>query len=199
MIQTVIFDLGDVLVNVLYNRPFGRLKERFPSVSVDRVRDFAFNSEWTEKLDLGLVNGREFHKAFREFVGEVFSYDYFKKIWQEMFSPIRPMINLLPELKKNYRLVMLSNTDPLHIEYIEKAFGFFHYFEHLIFSYDVGMVKPDAGIFRFALEKAGCEAWEAVFVDDNLKNVETAREVGLIGIHFRGYEAFIDDWNKLIS
>ena len=196
MIKTAIFDLGDVFVNVETERPVRALRERFPSISEERIRESAYRADMTRRFELGEVDNRTFYQYFRQALGEDFSYDFFEKTWQEMFTPIQPMIDLLPELKKRYRLVALSNTDALHIAYIEKMYGFLHLFDAHVYSYEVGLLKPDPAIYLIALERADTVPQEVVYIDDKLENVRAAMNIGMEGIHFRGFDMFISEWES---
>lgn len=197
MIKTAIFDLGDVFVNVETGRPVRGLRERFPWISEEKIRECAYHSGMTRRFELGQVDGRTFCHYFRKSMGEDFSYDFFEKTWQEMFTPIREMIDLLPELKKRYRLVVLSNTDALHIEYIEKEYGFLHHFDSQVFSYEVGLLKPDPAIYRIALERSDTAPHEAVYINDKLENVQAAIALGMEGIQYTGFDRFIEEWGKV--
>ena len=197
MLNTILFDLGNVLVDVDSQRPVSRLKQRFPSISEQKILTFFDHSDLCDQFQTGRVSPHVFYEGVRNAMGEDFTYDYFKQIWQEMFSPIRPMIDLLPDLKSRYQLVLLSNTDELHVEYIDRHYGFFHFFDHLIFSYEVGFLKPGEKIFQIALEKSQSSPEQCVFIDDLEKNVRTAVRLGMRGIHFKGYDRFVQDWNGL--
>ena len=109
------------------------------------------------------------------------------------------MIDLLPKLEKDYILALLSNTDELHIEYIRDEYQFFHHFDHLIFSYEVGLAKPDEAIFRIALGRCDSMPSECVYVDDLRENVQAAAGLGMKGIHFQGYERFVQEWKQVID
>ena len=197
MLNTILFDLGNVLVEVDSDRPVSRLKQRFPSISEQRIWSFFDHSDLCLQFQTGKVSSHVFYEGFRDAMGEDFSYDYFKHTWQDMFSPIRPMIHLLQDLRARYRLVLLSNTDELHAEYIGRQYGFYHYFHHLIFSYEVGCLKPGKQIFQIALETSQSDPRQCVFIDDLEKNVQTAVSMGMRGIQFKGYDGFVQDWNGL--
>ncbi len=197
MLNTILFDLGNVLVDVDSQRPVSRLKQRFPSISEQRIWAFFEHSDLCLQFQTGKVSSHVFYEGFRSAVGEDLSYNYFKQLWQDMFSPIRPMIDLLPDLRARYRLVLLSNTDELHAEYIGRQYDFYDYFHHLIFSYEVGYLKPGKEIFQIALETSHSDPERSIFIDDLEKNVQTAVSMGMRGIPFKGYERFVQDWNEL--
>jgi len=199
MIETAIFDLGDVFVKVDSDRSVRRLCQRFRRISEKALLKYITNSGLQHRFERGQIDGRTFYDELRKESGEDFSYDYFIEIWQEIFDPIHPMIDLLPDLKERFQLVLLSNTDELHIEYIREQYGFFHHFDHLIFSYEVGLLKPGVEIFRFAIQRSKSLPEECVFVDDLLENIQAAKGLGIKGIHFKGYDHFVQEWKKLVG
>ena len=199
MIKTVIFDLGDVFVNVHPGWAISQLKEQVSHIQETEILEFFNHSDLQDRYQKGLISSNYFYEKVKEYIGGDFSFDYFRTVWQEMFSPIRPMIDLLPKLEKDYILALLSNTDELHIEYIRDEYQFFHHFDHLIFSYEVGLAKPDEAIFRIALGRCDSMPSECVYVDDLRENVQAAAGLGMKGIHFQGYERFVQEWKQVID
>ena len=70
------------------------------------------------------------------------------------------------------------------MEYIEKHFPFFHYFDTIIYSYEVGMIKPDKAIFCYALDQIQSSAEECAFIDDTVENVLSAEALGIRSFQF---------------
>ena len=92
---------------------------------------------------------------------------------------------MLLELKKKFKILMLSNTNPLHIE-VSAAREFARvdktkndFFDKCYLSYEMGMVKPNADIFEALLYDAGVKAGKCLFLDDGLRNIETAQKLGI--------------------
>jgi len=114
------------------------------------------------------------------------SYGEFRDAWNRVLDPelILPE-NLFIQLGARCRLALLSNTDPIHAECLERRFGFGRHFPVRIYSCQVGMTKPSPAIYRLALESLGVAASEAVYVDDIQEFVEAARQMGVDAIHFK--------------
>jgi len=87
------------------------------------------------------------------------------------------------------RLIVVSNTCPPHVEWIGRKWDLLERFDALVFSYEVGAMKPGPEIYRAAIEVSGCEPAECFFVDDLPENVEAARALGLAGTVFIGVES----------
>jgi HAD superfamily hydrolase (TIGR01509 family) len=81
-------------------------------------------------------------------------------------------------------LWIISNTNKLHFDFLRDRFPFFGFFKGFVLSHEVGAMKPDPRIFREALARAGSKASESLFVDDQLVNVEAARELGIEAFQF---------------
>lgn len=91
---------------------------------------------------------------------------------------------LLQDLASRYRLLALSNTNPIHFEMIQNAYPLLRHFHEFVLSYEVRAAKPEARIYRAAIARAQCEAQECFFVDDLAGNVEAAREHGIDAVQF---------------
>ena len=183
-IDAVIFDLGNVLVATDGARIKGRLAVRTGKTSQE-IDEYFSNTPYVRDLQLGKLSGTDFfHTVARnlEFNG---SYDEFAQIWSDAFSPIEPMIALAAALKTRVRRFVLSNTDPIHIEFELVHFPFLNDFDGHVFSFEVGLLKPDAAIYQHALTKYGLTAARTVFLDDVAAYVEGARRVGMQAIHFQ--------------
>ena len=197
MIRTMIFDLGGVLVNVEPERSLSRFQRLAESVSVEDILDIFEQSEFKRQYECGFIDNHTFYENVKAGLGVEFSYDTFRELWTEIFSPIQPTIDLLPKLRNGYRLALLSNTNELHTEYCREHYHFFHHFHHLILSHEVGFLKPDKSIYNIALERSGSEPEECLFVDDLLLNIEAAASLGMRTIRFAGYEPFLREAARL--
>ena len=86
---------------------------------------------------------------------------------------------------------ILSNLPRTHGEALHATPGFLNHFDHVTFSYELSMVKPEAGIYRHAVEGLGLAAHEALFLDDRPENVKGALAVGLLSHTFTTWEEFL--------
>jgi HAD superfamily hydrolase (TIGR01509 family) len=196
MIETIFFDLGGVCIEVNPKPSFSRLSRYIGTISEKDISDFIYHSELTHRFEKGLINPQTFyHHLLNEWKTD-FSFDFFKEIWNSLFTPIRPVIDLLPKLKKSFRLICVSNTNVLHIEYLKVHVPIFQWFDHLVFSYEIGSAKPEHEIYQNALEKAGSRPRTCLFVDDLLDNVRAAKKMNMDVIHFKGYDSFLGQLQK---
>ena len=91
---------------------------------------------------------------------------------------------MLKDLKRKYPLILVSNTNEAHAEFIRSQYRIFDYFDHHILSYEVGSLKPDAKIFERAILASGCSPDALFFTDDRAENVEAAKELGMYAHQF---------------
>lgn len=186
-IAAVIFDLGNVLLRV--DEALGA--ERFAArtgKTRDEVERFFRSTPYAMEFALGKHSKRTFYRTVATGLGFDGSYDEFARIWAEVFTPIPPMIAVAESLKKRVPRLLLSNTNPIHMEYILERFPFVGGFDDQIYSYEVGMLKPDETIYRLVLGRCGLTAARTVFIDDLAANVEGARRVGMQAIHHQSPE-----------
>jgi putative hydrolase of the HAD superfamily len=116
--------------------------------------------------------------------------------WQNAEHPLNEeMMSLVRGLKaRGYKLGIISNTIPGLEERLREGLPeFIDLFDIRVGSGDVGIAKPDEGIFRHALDGVGVAAEESVFTDDVRKYADAARAVGMHGFHFTGYPQFAED------
>jgi putative hydrolase of the HAD superfamily len=108
----------------------------------------------------------------------------FLDIYCDIFSLDSSVLETLAQLKGKHKLILLSNTDTLHFNYIEKRFPEIFIFDEYILSYKVGSVKPEEKIFKIAIEKSGAEPQNILFIDDMEENIRVAAKTGMKTIHF---------------
>ena len=100
---------------------------------------------------------------------------------------------LIQSLANTADLWVISNTNNLHFEFLASRYPFLGCFKGYVLSHQVGALKPDARIFNAALERAGVEPREALFVDDQAANVAAARKLGIDAFQFAGPEQFVNE------
>ena len=120
----------------------------------------------------------------------------FKEIYFEALKPNEPMIELMRELRaRGYRMALLTNNVREWEPYWRSMLPVDDIFEVVIDSGFVGMRKPEPEIYELTLERLGdgIDASDCLFVDDVGVNIQTARELGMATVHFRGSEQAIGE------
>ena len=171
MNTVVAFDLGKVLVDFDYSTAARKIAAR-SRMSLDGINRFIGDSDLTVRYELGLMTRREFFEQTRQAIGFGGAFEEFGEFFADIFTEIPPMIELHAELRRRgVPTYIFSNTNDLAIEHIRRNFPFFKHFDGYICSYEIGVMKPDAGIYE-ALEKlAGRRGADIVYLDDRLENV----------------------------
>jgi len=178
MIKAIIFDFGDVFINLDKEGPNKKLKEMnivdLPESIMSKNHDY----------EQGFVTSDEISEHYRTHFPQL-SQDNFVKTWNSMlldFPEYRfRFIKKLAE-EKNYKLILLSNTNENHIEHIKKQVPFFENFKNCFdafyLSQEMGMRKPNPEIFEFVLEENNIKAENCLFIDDTSENTEAAKKLG---------------------
>jgi glucose-1-phosphatase len=195
-IDAVIFDLGNVLVAVDEGRAADRMAAR-TGKSRPQIEEYARGTPHETNLALGKLTRQQFFETVTRDLAFDGTYKEFAAIWAEIFTPIEPMVALAQSLKNRVRRLILSNTNAIHMDYIFEQFRFLDDFDALILSHEVGLLKPDAAIYKLALAKHVLIAARTVFIDDLALNVEGARQVGLQAIQFQNADQTRAELTKL--
>ena len=188
-IEVLLFDLGNVILPFNHYQiaeklaPFSSRLER-----PDPATIFAYLFD----LHQGLVNdyetGRLSSEAFFDSVRKAFdlqlSFDRFVPIWNEIFNENHEVSALIRSLKGRRKLGLLSNTNPLHFEFIHLRFPIVRSFDRWILSHEVGSKKPAAEIYQAAIRWASVTPERILFIDDAQRNIEGAAALGIQTIRF---------------
>ena len=197
-IQVVLFDIGGVffkwkdrwLFNNIANR-FGlseqnlayECKKELPKLRLGKVSE----QEMWQKI------GKQINSKELSNVQDSLIHDFFKSkisLDDSVFTVVKQL------QKKNVKMGILSNTAlPMHSA-VEELIDM-TCFDFLFLSYEIGMEKPDDGIFEYATEKIPCAKEEVLFIDDRTSNVDAAKNFGMKAIHFTDTVHMIADLNDL--
>ena len=189
-IKNIIFDFGGVILNIDY-----KLTERaFAELGLtdfDTIYSQATQKELFDVMEKGLITPAEFRVEIRKFIDKDVSDEQIDKAWNSMLLDLpEERVKLLSELKKKYRLFLLSNTNEIHHHafsgYMQKKFNrdiFSDDFIKAYFSHKVNMRKPDAEIFNHVLKEQNLRKEETLFIDDSIQHIEAAKKMGINTIY----------------
>jgi len=197
MINTIIFDFGDIFINL------------DKQATIDGLEKLGL-SHWNEDLiqlnlqfEKGQISEENFLLGIQKHVPKA-SIEEISAAWNAILLDF-PLhrLEFLQKLSKKYRLFLLSNTDSIHIDTFERENGvsfysdFYQCFEKVYFSYEIGMRKPDAEIFNYLIKKHDLSAKHTLFVDDKKENTDAALSIGLQVWNLKvGNEDVVDLFNK---
>ncbi len=180
--RVIVLDIGNVLVGLDFPRLTRRLERLFPDPDeFARVRRWLVDFE--DRYALGLMTTEEFVQGASRELG--IDRELFIAYWNDIFVERAYMLPFVQELREQgYMLAVCSNTNELHMEYLQRFSPCFAEVQHLICSCRVGALKPDLAIYRAVEAATGRPAGEHLFLDDLPANVAGARAAGWDAICF---------------
>lgn len=187
MIDTVIFDLGKVLVE--FQPVEGMRKLGFTEEQIQVIVEKIFSGLW-EECDRIPYSDEEIRALFKSKVPGMEA--LIDKMWDNVtvftyvYSYSRQWIQSLKD--KGLKVYILSNYGKQAFEVNSKKYDFLELADGMVISYQVEIVKPDPRIYEILLDKYGIDRTKAVFIDDRQLNVDGAKAVGLNAILFEDYE-----------
>ena len=197
-IKAVIFDLAGVILHTIHGTFNSLLAERLGVriEDVERVMNSPVNDLW----DMGEVSDDEFYTyLLSELNLPVEKKEVMAKFVIDDFYVDQEMLIYIRELKKSCTTALLTNF-PAHLhDFMRTAWHMDGAFDHIIASADVKLIKPDPRIYQLTLDRIGCHAHEAVFIDDRENNVEAAATMGIRGIYFISKAKAIADLSRVLK
>lgn len=198
MIKGIIFDYGNVVGKDPTSYIYDTVSKTF-RVSIRRMkREFSKFVFLTMK---NRISKREFWKLFAESLG-ISDYRRLRKVWLAEFRKRaginQNMVFLLRELRKNYKLGLLSNKAFFYRKAsISKLMN--RIFHVIINSHEVGMRKPEEKIYLLMLKKMNLKPEECLIIDDSRRNLSYPKKIGMRAIYFKSFKSFKSEFNKLLD
>ncbi|GAA6767628.1 HAD family phosphatase [Flavobacterium sp. CGRL1] len=179
MIDTIIFDFGDIFINLNKQGTISGLQK-------------LGLKEWNAELDrlnllfeTGDISYDDFVSGFQKQLPNA-SIEEILKAWNAVLADFPSYrLDFVKELSKKYRLFLLSNTDSIHIATFEKTVGvpfytdFYNCFEKVHFSFEIGKRKPNANSYQHLIDEHNLVPEKTLFVDDKKENTDAAAVLGL--------------------
>lgn len=188
MHKSIIFDLGRVLLYFDFARGYRALEGLCPYGAAEIPKRIG-TSDLVTRFETGLVEPEDFFRQLSGMLDLQVAYPRFCEIWSSIFTDMLLPEDMLEGLGRNYRLLLLSNTNAIHFEMVRDKFGnWLRHFDDLILSYEVKMMKPDPRIFRLAVERSGCRPEECFYTDDIAAYTAVARQQGIDAVTFESAE-----------
>lgn len=194
-IKAIIFDLGNVLIDFDHMIAAQRLS-KFTDKTGKEIFDLFFDSELTGLFEEGKISPLDFFLKVKETLNLKMGFAEFVPIWNEIFFCTRKNLDvyrLARNLKKTYKLALLSNINTLHFEYIKKTFPLLDAFHNVIASFQLGLRKPQRRIYQKTLNILHVLPEEVFYVDDREELVESAKELKIRAHVFTGLEKLKKD------
>ncbi|GAB1857931.1 HAD-IA family hydrolase [Flavobacteriaceae bacterium MHTCC 0001] len=196
-IDTIIFDLGGVLIDwnpeYVFLDAFKGDKEK-----MQWFFDNVCTMDWNENQDAGYPIA----KATEDLVEKFPEYETYIRMyygdWENMLGgAIQGTVNILKALleAKKHKIVALTNWSAETFPIAQKRFDFLSWFEGIVVSGEEKTRKPFRDIFEITLKRFNIAPERSIFIDDNLRNIEASKALGIHGIHFKNPEQLISELN----
>ena len=184
-IEALLFDLGKVLIDFNFETGVQALHASC-SISRDQLEEVLWDETWIRGYERGEISTVQFHEYLCKTADLKMPLPHFRETWSSVFLPgLMVSEELIAALKRNYPLILVSNTNEVHFEFVRSKYRVVDYFDHHILSYKVGSLKPDRKIFERAITAANRPPEALFFIDDRDENIVAARELGIIAHQFK--------------
>jgi 2-haloacid dehalogenase len=190
--QVVVFDLGGVLIDWNPRYLYRQLIE--DEAAMELFLTEVCHSAWNEEQDRGRTFAAAVEEAAARHPGQRALIEAYHHRWDEMLAgPIAGTVQILAELRQaGCELHALTNWSVEKFPIARERYDFLTWFESILVSGEVGLIKPDPRIFQLLLERIGRKADACVYIDDNAKNVAAAAALDFAAIHFQSPEQLRD-------
>ena len=184
-IKNILFDLG----GVLYHIDYGITIKAFEKLGIRNFHKHFSQQQQNnlfDQLETGKISNTDFIKEMKVLLPNCTKEEIINA-WNGLLIGIpKENIQLLKDLSKQYRLFLLSNTNLIHINQINKLLyedynlkSLDPLFDKIYLSHQIGMRKPNRETFEWVLKDAGILAHETLFIEDSIQHIKGANKVGI--------------------
>ena len=181
MIKNIIFDLGDVFVDLEHEK----FNQQLDFLGLENITSNL--TGYNQLYEKGLVSTEDFKNYYKNVLKDGgFAEEQLVRSWVSILGdfPLHRLL-FLENIPDHYRLFLLSNTNELHIDHVKDRFGsefynrFISCFEKIYYSFEINLRKPDAEPFQLIIKENQLTSSTTLFVDDSLENIEMADKLGI--------------------
>jgi putative hydrolase of the HAD superfamily len=198
-IKSIIFDLGGVILNLNYSKTV----DEFKKIGVLNFKEFYSQKKQTllfDDFEKGKIKPEDFISSFKESENLKIKEIDFINAWNAMLLEIPvEKLEFIENLKKNYKIILLSNTNEIHIKKFEDDLKknnmleqFYKCFDKIYYSSRMGKRKPEENCFNQVLEENGLIAENTLFIDDSVQHIEGAKKAGIKTFHLEKNKSILD-------
>ena len=187
--DAIIFDLGGVIINLDYQLTI----EAFKKLGIDNFEEMYTQAKQNNLFDdyeTGKVSSQHFINSLLPFLPSGTSANKVVHAWNAMILDFpKKRLELLDQLNSKYRVFLLSNTNDIHLQAVNRSLAnttdrkLESYFEKVYLSHEVKLRKPHKEIFELVCTEQNLNPETTIFIDDTIGHVNGANSIGLKGIH----------------
>ena len=195
-IKHIIFDLGNVLLNIHSERAMAAFASasKLPRDEIDKF----FLSELHLEFMEGQYSPHRLFEKLRAQYGMKLEFNMFCSIWNLVIGlPKDGIIDLVDKIAGKFKLSICSNTDPIHWQYCRAQYEFLNRFQNYFLSFELKYNKPALKVFEHMVATLNTPGNQCVFIDDSYPNIEAAQKLGFHTIHAEEADEIQDGLAKL--
>ena len=198
-IKAIVFDYGGVIINIDYQATIDAFN-KLGTIDFEEMYSQASQSNLFNEIETGQISGQYFINQILDYLPPGTSPNLVVSAWNQMIKDV-PLerIELLLRLKKEgYTIILLSNTNEIHIELANRRWALTcnqspkEVFDAVYYSHEVKMRKPNSEIFEFVCSKHQLKPSEVLFIDDSIQHIEGAKKIGINAIHLQDNQTIQD-------
>jgi FMN phosphatase YigB (HAD superfamily) len=185
MIKDIFFDIGNVLIDI---HPEDCIQYWADSADLTKGEIIkAFSNDLHNAYEIGKITNNDFFYSFKNALPQpcCLKKSDFWRGWNKLLGKEKHTVEILKLLSLDYNIWLLSNTNPKHINNnLKLSSTFFEFVKGAIYSFEVGVRKPDPTIFENALKLSRSGSSKTLFIDDLIENIQIAKKLGWKAIHY---------------
>jgi glucose-1-phosphatase len=191
MLKNIIFDLGNVIIDIDFPRSEQELKRILTNDLEEKLHNINQNDLFL-RYEVGNITETEFLATLKNISEHEVENQAIIDAWNAMLIGFKPArFEMLLRLAKKYNLFVLSNTNKTHIDWVHHDLKHNHnivdyetnFFKKVYYSHEINLRKPNVEIYEYVLRDAKLVAEETLFIDDNFDNIEAAKTLNIQTIH----------------
>ncbi len=184
--KNIIFDLGGVIINIDLPLTMTAFEE-LGIKDVPKLFSTTLQQQLFDFQEKGTITSAQFRDEIRKFSTVHLLDSQIDEAWNALLLDLpKARLELLEKVKRSHRTFLLSNTNEIHIQtiqrYLNKEYGISDlssFFEKTYLSYQLGMRKPDAELFKLVLDENKLNPSETLFIDDTKQHILAAEKLGI--------------------
>lgn len=204
-IKNIVFDFGGVLISIDRNKAV----KAFQKVGVKEAEQLL--GEYHQQgifqdVEDGHMDAETFRKELSGLCGKNLTYKEVESGWKGFVTEVSQYkLDYLNRLRKKYKVYILSNTNPYMMgwarscELTSAGKPLDAYVDKIYASYEIGITKPERGIFDYMIKDSGLNPAETIFVDDGASNIAMGRELGFITLQPKNGEDWRTKLDKMLE
>jgi len=185
-VKNIIFDLGGLFIDVYMHRFPDKIAERLGSTALESLQGLQ-QQGFFDRYEVGGLSTNDFLEELQQELNAGLSLDFYAAAWNAILGEVQPaQLMLLEPMRSEFNIVLLSNTNDLHVDALEHDFAKKHagarldgFFDQVYYSQRIGERKPNRAAFAHVLQEQGFVAAETIFIDDSPGHLLGAQAAGI--------------------